>query len=93
MSDGLCYSSQNETILVKNYMNIPVFGENCLPFSWRIKDYLEDIWTQAQHIESAEGIIQPVYFKWYIKLPCNLKSPLNCDVKYCQNICTWVQLK
>ncbi|XP_077330445.1 E3 ubiquitin-protein ligase RNF213-like isoform X2 [Lithobates pipiens] len=48
-------SSQNETILVKNYMNISVFGENCLPFSWRIKDYLEDIWTQAQHIDSVEG--------------------------------------
>ncbi|XP_018410445.1 PREDICTED: E3 ubiquitin-protein ligase RNF213-like [Nanorana parkeri] len=49
------HSSQNKTILVKNYMNIAVFGENCLPFSWRIKDYLEDIWTQAQHIHSAEG--------------------------------------
>ncbi|XP_018410444.1 PREDICTED: E3 ubiquitin-protein ligase RNF213-like [Nanorana parkeri] len=49
------HSSQNETILVKNYMNIAVFGENCLPFSWRIKDYLEDIWTQAQHIDTTEG--------------------------------------
>ncbi|XP_068134511.1 LOW QUALITY PROTEIN: E3 ubiquitin-protein ligase RNF213-like [Hyperolius riggenbachi] len=48
-------SSQTETILVRNYMNISTFGENHLPFSWRIKDYLEEIWTQAQHIESREG--------------------------------------
>ncbi|KAM9311530.1 E3 ubiquitin-protein ligase RNF213 [Gastrophryne carolinensis] len=48
-------SSQNQTILVKNYMNIAVFGENAFPFSWRIKDYLEDIWTQAQHIGSGGG--------------------------------------
>ncbi|XP_073477176.1 E3 ubiquitin-protein ligase RNF213 isoform X2 [Aquarana catesbeiana] len=48
-------SSQTETFLVKNYMNISVFGENHLPFSWRIKDYLEDIWTQAQHIDQAAG--------------------------------------
>ncbi|XP_040200941.1 E3 ubiquitin-protein ligase RNF213 isoform X4 [Rana temporaria] len=48
-------SSQTETVLVKNYMNISVFGENHLPFSWRIKDYLEDIWTQAQHIASEAG--------------------------------------
>ncbi|KAM5170405.1 E3 ubiquitin-protein ligase RNF213-like [Mantella aurantiaca] len=47
--------SQTETILVKNNMNISVFGENRLPFSWRIKDYLDDIWTQAQHIHGVEG--------------------------------------
>ncbi|XP_073505879.1 E3 ubiquitin-protein ligase RNF213 isoform X2 [Phyllobates terribilis] len=49
------FSSQTETILVKNNMNIAVFGENYLPFSWRIKDYLEEIWTQARHIDSMEG--------------------------------------
>nr|DBA30609.1 TPA: hypothetical protein GDO54_006568 [Pyxicephalus adspersus] len=48
------HSSQTKTILVKNFMNISVFGENCFPYSWRIKDYLEDIWTQAQHIDNAE---------------------------------------
>ncbi|XP_068134510.1 E3 ubiquitin-protein ligase RNF213-like [Hyperolius riggenbachi] len=47
-------SSQSDTILVRNHMNISTFGENRLPFSWRIKDYLEEIWTQAQHIESRE---------------------------------------
>ncbi|XP_072001709.1 E3 ubiquitin-protein ligase RNF213-like isoform X2 [Engystomops pustulosus] len=49
------FSSQTETILVKNNMNIAAFGQNCLPFSWRIKDYLEEIWTQAQHIDCLEG--------------------------------------
>ncbi|XP_069619694.1 E3 ubiquitin-protein ligase RNF213 isoform X2 [Ranitomeya imitator] len=49
------FSSQTETILVKNNMNIAVFGENSLPFSWRIKDYLEEIWTQARHIDCMEG--------------------------------------
>ncbi|XP_040296683.1 E3 ubiquitin-protein ligase RNF213-like [Bufo bufo] len=49
------FSSQTGTILVKNTMNIAAFGENFLPFSWRIKDYLEEIWTQAQHIHCIEG--------------------------------------
>ncbi|KAM4037716.1 E3 ubiquitin-protein ligase RNF213 isoform 1-T2 [Anomaloglossus baeobatrachus] len=49
------FSSQTETILVKNNMNIAAFGENFLPFSWRIKDYLEEIWTQARHLDCIEG--------------------------------------
>ncbi|XP_069825251.1 E3 ubiquitin-protein ligase RNF213 [Dendropsophus ebraccatus] len=49
------FSLQTGTILVKNNMDIAAFGANCLPFSWRIKDYLEDIWTQAQHIHCPEG--------------------------------------
>ncbi|XP_066446475.1 E3 ubiquitin-protein ligase RNF213-like [Eleutherodactylus coqui] len=49
------FRSQTETILVKNTMNIAAFGENHLPFSWRVKDYLEEIWAQAQHIECPEG--------------------------------------
>ncbi|XP_072256671.1 E3 ubiquitin-protein ligase RNF213 [Pyxicephalus adspersus] len=49
------HSSQTKTILVRNCMNISEFGENHFPYSWRIKDYLEDIWTHAQHIDNAEG--------------------------------------
>ncbi|KAG9491250.1 hypothetical protein GDO78_006558, partial [Eleutherodactylus coqui] len=49
------FRSQTETILVKNNMNIAAFGENHLPFSWRVKDYLEEIWAQARHIECPEG--------------------------------------
>ncbi|XP_063784592.1 E3 ubiquitin-protein ligase RNF213 isoform X2 [Pseudophryne corroboree] len=52
----ICYnpSSQTQTIMVKNYMNIYAFRQPRLPFSWRIKEYLEEIWTQACYIASAE---------------------------------------
>ncbi|KAG8579462.1 hypothetical protein GDO81_010902 [Engystomops pustulosus] len=49
------FSSQTETILVKNNMNITDFEHNHVPFSWTIKDYLEDIWTKAQNIICSEG--------------------------------------
>ncbi|KAM8945658.1 LOW QUALITY PROTEIN: E3 ubiquitin-protein ligase RNF213 [Pelodytes ibericus] len=43
-------SSQTNTMLVKNYINIRLFEASAMPFSWRIKDYLEVIRAQAQHI-------------------------------------------
>ncbi|XP_075066136.1 E3 ubiquitin-protein ligase RNF213 [Mixophyes fleayi] len=50
------HSSQTETtILVKNYMKISGFSQTYLPFSWRIKEYLEEIWTQTCYIKSADG--------------------------------------
>ncbi|XP_068089245.1 E3 ubiquitin-protein ligase RNF213-like [Hyperolius riggenbachi] len=49
------HRKETETILVRNHMNISVFGKNWLPFSWRIKDYLKEIWSQAQHMDSGEG--------------------------------------
>ncbi|XP_069055826.1 E3 ubiquitin-protein ligase RNF213 isoform X2 [Pleurodeles waltl] len=48
-------SSQADTILVQNYMKIPERVSNSLPFSWRIKDYLEEIYSQAQFIRDGEG--------------------------------------
>ncbi|XP_053562489.1 E3 ubiquitin-protein ligase RNF213 [Bombina bombina] len=48
-------SSRTDTMLVKNYMNLSICQRNSIPFSWRIKDYLEEIWAQAQCIDSAEG--------------------------------------
>uniref|UniRef100_A0A7M4G2W3 RING-type E3 ubiquitin transferase n=1 Tax=Crocodylus porosus TaxID=8502 RepID=A0A7M4G2W3_CROPO len=42
--------SQTETILVLNNMNVS--DGNKMPFSWRIKEYLEEIWLQAQYIQS-----------------------------------------
>ncbi|KAM4663579.1 E3 ubiquitin-protein ligase RNF213-like [Discoglossus pictus] len=48
-------SSNSETILVKNYMNLSICEGNFIPFSWKIKDYLEEIWAQAQYIQSIEG--------------------------------------
>ncbi|XP_077330450.1 E3 ubiquitin-protein ligase RNF213-like isoform X3 [Lithobates pipiens] len=49
------HSSKNKIILVDNYMNICNFGSNALPFSWRIKDSLEDIWTQVGYMGHKEG--------------------------------------
>ncbi|KAL8163437.1 UNVERIFIED_CONTAM: hypothetical protein K2H54_021082, partial [Gekko kuhli] len=48
-------SSQTETILVQNYFQGTVSDVNEMPFSWRIKDYLEDLWAQAQYITGDKG--------------------------------------
>ncbi|XP_078510203.1 E3 ubiquitin-protein ligase RNF213 isoform X2 [Lissotriton helveticus] len=48
-------SSQVGTILVQNYMKVPESVNNTLPFSWRIKDYLEELYSQAQFITVGEG--------------------------------------
>ncbi|XP_053308819.1 E3 ubiquitin-protein ligase RNF213 [Spea bombifrons] len=51
-------SSQANTIRVKNNMNLMRWKTNCIPFSWRIKDYLEGIWAHAQYIESSHGCVE-----------------------------------
>ncbi|XP_062071742.1 E3 ubiquitin-protein ligase RNF213 isoform X3 [Lepus europaeus] len=43
------------SILVQNHMSLAE-GANDTPFSWRIKDYLEELWMQAQYITDAEGL-------------------------------------
>uniref|UniRef100_A0A8D0H1U9 Ring finger protein 213 n=1 Tax=Sphenodon punctatus TaxID=8508 RepID=A0A8D0H1U9_SPHPU len=48
-------SSQAQTILVQNYMRLSADAGNEMPFSWRIKDYLEELWAQAQYITTTEG--------------------------------------
>ncbi|XP_053149440.1 E3 ubiquitin-protein ligase RNF213 [Hemicordylus capensis] len=48
-------SSQNGTTLVQNYFEIYEDAGNKMPFSWRIKDYLEDLWVQAEYITGNEG--------------------------------------
>uniref|UniRef100_A0A8D0H9P7 Ring finger protein 213 n=1 Tax=Sphenodon punctatus TaxID=8508 RepID=A0A8D0H9P7_SPHPU len=44
-----------QTILVQNYMRLSADAGNEMPFSWRIKDYLEELWAQAQYITTTEG--------------------------------------
>uniref|UniRef100_A0A452ISC9 RING-type E3 ubiquitin transferase n=1 Tax=Gopherus agassizii TaxID=38772 RepID=A0A452ISC9_9SAUR len=44
-----------ETILVQNDMKVFAHAGNEMPFSWRIKDYLEELWLQAQYIPGTEG--------------------------------------
>lgn len=42
-------------ILVHHHMDLPENVYNNVPFSWRIRDYLEELWVQAQYITNAEG--------------------------------------
>ncbi|XP_075760215.1 E3 ubiquitin-protein ligase RNF213 isoform X4 [Pelodiscus sinensis] len=51
-------SSQTETILVQNDMKVSVHMGNEMPFSWRIKDYLEELWLQAQYIPGTAGLTE-----------------------------------
>ena len=37
-------------IVVQNYINLPEKASNSVPFSWRIKDYLEELWVHTQYI-------------------------------------------
>ncbi|XP_055097754.1 E3 ubiquitin-protein ligase RNF213 isoform X3 [Symphalangus syndactylus] len=43
-------------IVVQNHMNLSENASNNVPFSWRIKDYLEELWVQARYITDAEGL-------------------------------------
>ncbi|XP_071066939.1 E3 ubiquitin-protein ligase RNF213 isoform X2 [Dasypus novemcinctus] len=47
--------SETAYIVVPNYMKLSENVSNDVPFSWRIKDYLEELWVQAQYITNAEG--------------------------------------
>ncbi|KAM5272726.1 E3 ubiquitin-protein ligase RNF213 [Ctenodactylus gundi] len=44
------------SITVQNDMHLVENASNEVPFSWRIKDYLEELWVQAQYITDAEGL-------------------------------------
>uniref|UniRef100_A0A803XU37 RING-type E3 ubiquitin transferase n=1 Tax=Meleagris gallopavo TaxID=9103 RepID=A0A803XU37_MELGA len=48
-------SSQTEIILVQNSMMVSADAGNKMPFSWRIKEYLDEMWLKAQYIQNTEG--------------------------------------
>ncbi|XP_021566641.1 E3 ubiquitin-protein ligase RNF213, partial [Carlito syrichta] len=48
--------SEMSYIMVQNYMALSENASNDVPFSWRIKDYLEELWVQAQYITDAEEL-------------------------------------
>uniref|UniRef100_A0A8V1AN22 RING-type E3 ubiquitin transferase n=1 Tax=Gallus gallus TaxID=9031 RepID=A0A8V1AN22_CHICK len=48
------FSSQTEIILVQNSMMVSADAGNKMPFSWRIKEYLDEMWLKAQYIQSTE---------------------------------------
>ncbi|KAM8784464.1 LOW QUALITY PROTEIN: E3 ubiquitin-protein ligase RNF213 [Rhynchonycteris naso] len=83
--------SKNEMshILVQSHMNLLDNVCNAFPFSWRIRDYLEELWVQAQYIsEAAEpygilpGCLSHAKWSghWGIQLVCRdlPKTPLGC---------------
>ena len=41
--------------MVQKNMNISEKTSNNVPFSWRINDYLEDLWIHTQYITGNEG--------------------------------------
>uniref|UniRef100_A0A8C3EPZ3 RING-type E3 ubiquitin transferase n=1 Tax=Corvus moneduloides TaxID=1196302 RepID=A0A8C3EPZ3_CORMO len=48
-------SPQPEIILVQNNMMVSADVGNEMPFSWRIKEYLEEMWLEARYIKNTEG--------------------------------------
>lgn len=40
-------------VLVHNQLSEGVC--NSVPFSWRIRDYLDELWVHAQYVTEAEG--------------------------------------
>uniref|UniRef100_A0A803XP10 RING-type E3 ubiquitin transferase n=1 Tax=Meleagris gallopavo TaxID=9103 RepID=A0A803XP10_MELGA len=54
-SGGGKNSSQTEIILVQNSMMVSADAGNKMPFSWRIKEYLDEMWLKAQYIQNTEG--------------------------------------
>ncbi|KAL7989544.1 hypothetical protein Chor_012210, partial [Crotalus horridus] len=48
-------SSQTKPIQVQNYMEVSTGAGNKMPFSWKIKDYLDGIRVHAQHITNNEA--------------------------------------
>ncbi|KAL1763336.1 E3 ubiquitin-protein ligase RNF213 isoform X1, partial [Sigmodon hispidus] len=43
---------------VPNHMNVLKDACNAVPFSWRIKEYLEELWEEAQYITDTEGLLR-----------------------------------
>ncbi|XP_053231504.1 E3 ubiquitin-protein ligase RNF213-like isoform X2 [Podarcis raffonei] len=56
-------NSQTETILVQSYFKKSTGAGNEMPFSWKIKDYLEDLWIQAQYIPGNEDRFVSIFQK------------------------------
>ncbi|XP_068888584.1 E3 ubiquitin-protein ligase RNF213 isoform X3 [Aphelocoma coerulescens] len=48
-------SPQPEIILVQNNIMVSADVGNEMPFSWRIKEYLEEMWLEARYIQNTEG--------------------------------------
>ncbi|XP_046895107.1 E3 ubiquitin-protein ligase rnf213-alpha isoform X2 [Hypomesus transpacificus] len=60
------HNAESHTILVQNYIS-PDKNVSCsMPFSWRIKDYLDELWVHALH---REGHTQSQFEEFFGKTP------------------------
>eukprot|EP00063_Salmo_salar_P083286 XP_014058121.1 PREDICTED: E3 ubiquitin-protein ligase RNF213-like isoform X2 [Salmo salar] len=63
---GLDRNSESKTILVQNYIGLDKNIGCIMPFSWRIRDYLDELWVHAlQH----EGHTQGQFEEFFRKTP------------------------
>ncbi|XP_041076276.1 E3 ubiquitin-protein ligase rnf213-alpha-like isoform X2 [Polyodon spathula] len=63
---GVDKNSESKTILVQNYMKLDMGVCSTMPFSWRIKDYLEDLWV---HALQQEGHTHKQFEEFFSKTP------------------------
>ncbi|XP_058848399.1 E3 ubiquitin-protein ligase rnf213-alpha-like isoform X1 [Acipenser ruthenus] len=72
-------NSESKTILVQNYMKLDMGVCSTMPFSWRIKDYLEDLWV---HALQQEGHTHKQFEEFFSKTPLGrYMSQANEEVK------------
>ena len=66
-------------IVVQNYMNLSEKASNSVPFSWRIKDYLEELWVHTQYITGDAGELsnggRGCVLQGETLIPCHRSSP------------------
>lgn len=62
-------SFDTRTILVQNYIVQDTTMRCCMPFSWRIKNYLEELWVHALHHE-GNAVPQVGYHYMVFFLAC-----------------------
>lgn len=54
LTENMFFSSETKTILVQNHIAVDRNTGCTLPFSWRIKDCLDELWV---HALQREGIL------------------------------------
>uniref|UniRef100_UPI0040389A17 E3 ubiquitin-protein ligase RNF213-like n=1 Tax=Callospermophilus lateralis TaxID=76772 RepID=UPI0040389A17 len=98
--------SEMSSIVVQNHMSLPEGACNSVPFSWRIRDYVEELWVQAQYIIDVKGrsdklveIFQQTPLGMFLaKLPGEQQQELvQCYLRdfllFTMRVSTWEELK
>ncbi|XP_076693046.2 E3 ubiquitin-protein ligase RNF213-like [Callospermophilus lateralis] len=98
--------SEMSSIVVQNHMSLPEGACNSVPFSWRIRDYVEELWVQAQYIMDVKGrsdklveIFQQTPLGMFLaKLPGEQQQELvQCYLRdfllFTMRVSTWEELK